>query len=86
MFIIEMVGWIIKFVFVSVYHLVSLPFVLISGKSWDYKRQYLISSLLSAPILFGAYLMFDDHIVLGVLLILGAMILGAVLVKEDGTI
>jgi len=78
--------WVIKFIFLSVYQLITLPFGLFTNKPWAHKRQDLLSALISVPIIIGTYLSFSGSIIFGVLLILGAMTLGAVLVKDDGTL
>jgi hypothetical protein len=85
MFIIELFVWIVKFIFMSIAHIITFPFLLFSGASADAKMQGFKELLISAGILLGAYLVFTGSTWLGLGLIVGIMIFGALVIKDDGT-
>ncbi len=85
MFIIELFLWIVKFVFVSVFQLISFPFLLFSSASAAEKTQAFKESLVSAGVLLGAYLVYSGSTGLGIGLIVGIMVFGALIVKDDGS-
>jgi hypothetical protein len=85
MFIIELLIWVVKFVFLSVFQLISFPFILFSAVSTEEKVQAFKESLMSAGILLGAYLIYVGSTWLGLGLIIGIMTFGALVIKDDGT-
>ena len=85
MFIIEMIIWIFKFTITGVFQLIQTPFILFSSAPTEKKIQSIKQGLFTIPILIGVWLIFTDNIILGLILTVGAMVLGAMLIKDDGT-
>ncbi len=85
MIIIELLFWIIKFVFMSIFHAISFPFLLFSNASSEEKVQGFKELLLSFGILLGVYLIYIGNNWLGLGLIVGIMVFGASVIKDDGT-
>lgn len=86
MFLIELIVWMVKMVFASIYQLLQTPFLLASKAPAKEKKQYLRQAAFSLPILGGTCLIFAGYIAGGIALILGTMTLGAIFVKDDGSL
>jgi hypothetical protein len=86
MIVIELMVWILKFVFMSISHFITFPFLLFSAASFEQKLQGFKELLLSLGILLGVYLVLIGKIWLGIGLILGLMIFAALVIKDDGTL
>lgn len=73
-----------KFIIASVIVLVQTPIILLSATPIESKLQSLKHALFSIPIIIGTYMSFTGDVVLGVVLILGSMVLGALIVRGNG--
>lgn len=86
MFILELIIWIFKFTISSILQLIQTPFILLSSDPMAEKNQAIKHGLFSIPILTGVWLIFSDHVLIGLILTLGAMVLGSMLIKDDGSL
>jgi hypothetical protein len=86
MIILELIVWMVKFIWISIVEVLKTPFILLSGAPREEKVIAVKQALFSVPILGGAYLMAVGHLLGGACLTLGTMVLGTLLIKDDGTL
>lgn len=86
LWVLNLIVWMAKFILMSIQQLLQLPLVFLKPTTIEEKRQAVKMSLLCATILTGAFLMFSEYPIVGVILILGPMLIGAFLIREDGSI
>lgn len=69
----------------SIAHIITFPLLLFSAASSEAKLQGFKELLMSLGIIAGAYLVIIGKMWLGIALIVGIMIFGALVIKDDGT-
>jgi hypothetical protein len=85
MFIIEFIFWMIKFAILSIIQPFQSLIILLGKNSYEDKRQAIIAGLYSLPFLIGIYLIIVTYYIVGIILIIASMFLGAMIIKKDGT-